>query len=413
MVYLFTKLFKVKSYMLHFRFHLFLVLVVAFFINPAQPAKATPALCFTQTGHCIDNTFASFWQKNGGLAVFGYPIAPASTQIIEGIPIFAQYFERTRIELHLDSAGGSRITLGRIGAELYGTVDYNGASSDTNCLFFAQTNQSVCAPFRDTYLRYGLESNGKRGIQLADSIALFGIPISAPQQVVLADGTYVSQWFERARMLYKSADPTTVSLGLIGVDRYAQTVAPDATAITPASQSVVLAARGSYLSAPLQLPLGELTLTISPNSDATVQLIDGRGRIRTLYNALTLLNLTPALYNDTGGDWYLSVRDTTKDWSVTITPTATNQSHTFQFGGTGTVASDVFTFAKNQVGLYSVHYQGPNYFVMQMRCNGKTTTLVSMTGRGDATTVMVETPGTCRWIITGTGEFIIYRLKSL
>jgi len=61
---------------------------------------------------------------------------------------------------------------------------------------FAQTNQSVCAPFRDTYLRYGLESNGKRGIQLADSIALFGIPISAPQQVVLADGTYVSQWFD-------------------------------------------------------------------------------------------------------------------------------------------------------------------------------------------------------------------------
>ena len=395
------------------RYFLFVLFFFSMLSIPVKHVTAAPSSCFAETGHCIDNTFASFWQKNGGLAVFGYPIAPASTQIIEGIPIFAQYFERTRIELHIDSAGVSRITLGRIGAELYGTVDYNGASSDTNCLLFAQTNQSVCAPFRDTYLRYGLESNGKRGIQLADSMALFGIPISAPQQVVLADGAYVSQWFERARMLYKSADPTTVSLGLIGVDRYARAVTTNTATAAPASPSVVLSARGGYLSAPFQLPLGELTLTISPNSDATIQLIDGRGRIRTMYNGLTLLNLTHALYNDTGGDWYLSVRDTTKDWSVTITPTATNQSHTFQFGGTGTVASDVFTFAKNQVGLYSVHYEGPNYFVMQMRCNGKTTTLVSMTGRGDATTVMVETPGTCRWIITGTGEFIIYRLKSL
>ena len=370
--------------------------------------------CFAETTYCIDSTFAPFWQKQGGLAVFGYPIAPASTQIIEGIPVFAQYFERARLEVHLDRAGNPQITLGRIGAELRGQIEYQGAPGDASCLFFVQTNQSVCAPFRATYLSYGLETNGKRGVQYTENLALFGVPISAPQRITMPDGEYVSQWFERAEMRYRSDTPTVVTLGLIGVARLAQASTPPASA-TPitADQPLTFAGTGSFLSAPIPLPRGEITITISKNSNATVQLIDGRGRIHTLYNNFNLTNLTPSIYNDTGGDWYLVISATNKYWTVSLGTSAINQSLAFQYGGTGTGDSDTFSFDKTQMGLYSVHYGGSGYFVMQMRCNGKTTKLVSMTNSGDAVAVMSEVPGICRWVIKGNGGFIIYRLKSI
>jgi hypothetical protein len=347
--------------------------------------------------------------------VFGYPIAPASTQIIAGIPIFAQYFERARLEIQVDSAGDTQITLGRIGAELRGQIEYQGVPSDASCLFFAQTNQSVCEPFRAMYLRYGLESNGKRGWQFAENLALFGVPISAPQRISMPDGEYVSQWFERAQMLYHVDTPTMVTLGLIGVERLAQ-ANPPSTSATPitVAQPLTFAGSDSFLSAPIPLPRGEITITISKNSTATVQLIDGRGRIQTVYNNFNLTNLTPSIYNDTGGDWYLVISGTNRDWTVTMGTSAINQSLAFQYGGTGTVDSDTFTFDKTQTGLYSVHYGGSGYFLMQMRCNGKTTKLVSMTNSGDAVAVMSEVPGTCRWVIkSNNGGFIIYRLKSL
>jgi hypothetical protein len=390
------------------------LLLVLLSCVPTATHAATPN-CFAETTYCIDSTFAPFWQKQGGLAVFGYPIAPASTQIIAGIPIFAQYFERARLEIHVDSAGGTQITLGRIGAELRGQIEYQGAPGDASCLFFAQTNQSVCEPFRAMYLRYGLESNGKRGWQFAENLALFGVPISAPQRISMPDGEYVSQWFERAQMRYHVDTPTVVTLGLIGVERLAQTN-PPSTSATPitVAQPLTFTGSGSFLSAPIPLPRGEITLTISKNSNATVQLIDGRGRIQTVYNNFNLTNLTPSIYNDTGGDWYLVISGTKKYWQVSLAVSTVNQALAFQYGGTGTVDSDTFTFDKTQTGLYSVHYGGSGYFLMQMRCNGKTTTLVSMTNSGDAVAVMSEVPGTCRWVIkSNNGGFIIYRLKSI
>ena len=390
-------------------------LLLVFLACAPSPTHAATQTCFAETTYCIDSTFAQFWQKQGGLAVFGYPIAPASTQFIEGIPIFAQYFERTRLEVHVDSSGRSQITLGRIGAELRGQIEYQGAPGDASCLFFAQTNQSVCEPFRAMYLRYGLETNGKRGLQFAESLALFGVPISAPQRISMPDGEYVSQWFERAQMRYHVDTPTVVTLGLIGVERLAQTN-PPSTSATPitVAQPLTFAGSNSFLSPPIPLPRGEITITVSKNSTATVQLIDGRGRIHTVYNNFNLTNLTPSIYNDTGGDWYLMISDTKKYWQVSLAVSTVNQALAFQYGGTGTVDSDTFTFDKTQTGLYSVHYGGSGYFLMQMRCNGKTTTLVSMTKSGDAQANMPEVPGICRWVIkSNDGSFIIYRLKSI
>ncbi len=41
---------------------------------PAGTARAA-TLCFSETGQCVGDPFGDFWQGNGGLPVFGFPIA--------------------------------------------------------------------------------------------------------------------------------------------------------------------------------------------------------------------------------------------------------------------------------------------------------------------------------------------------
>ena len=56
---------------------------------------------------------------------------------------------------------------------------------------------------------------------MAESLALFGYPISEPQMEQGADGTmYLTQWFERARFEYHpgNAAPYTVLLGRLGAE---------------------------------------------------------------------------------------------------------------------------------------------------------------------------------------------------
>jgi N-acetyl-anhydromuramyl-L-alanine amidase AmpD len=68
------------------------------------------------TGFEVNNVFGflDYWRKGGGIGVFGYPITGARG--MEGNPnIVEQYFERARLEYHLDD---KKIYSGRDGAEL-------------------------------------------------------------------------------------------------------------------------------------------------------------------------------------------------------------------------------------------------------------------------------------------------------
>src|SRR5688500_9470643 len=49
--------------------------------------------CFPETGYCIAGRIRSFWEQNGGLPVFGFPIGPQQEQFIEGKPFQVQWFE--------------------------------------------------------------------------------------------------------------------------------------------------------------------------------------------------------------------------------------------------------------------------------------------------------------------------------
>jgi hypothetical protein len=89
----------------------------------ARPVAAAGALqptdepCFPETGFCISGRIRSFWEQNGGLPVFGFPIGPQGPERVEGRLLQVQPFERHRLELHPENPFPYDVLLGRLGAE--------------------------------------------------------------------------------------------------------------------------------------------------------------------------------------------------------------------------------------------------------------------------------------------------------
>ncbi|HEY0070047.1 MAG TPA: glycosyltransferase family 39 protein [Chloroflexia bacterium] len=75
---------------------------------------------FPQTGHSVKEAFLRFWNRQGGLAAFGYPISEELPEIspADGKVYTVQYFERARFEWHPSDAGTSdEVQLGLIGKQ--------------------------------------------------------------------------------------------------------------------------------------------------------------------------------------------------------------------------------------------------------------------------------------------------------
>ena len=75
---------------------------------------------FPQTGHSIKEAFLRYWQQQGGLAAFGYPISEELPEIspADGKVYTVQYFERARFEWHPADAGtADEVQLGLIGKQ--------------------------------------------------------------------------------------------------------------------------------------------------------------------------------------------------------------------------------------------------------------------------------------------------------
>ena len=64
---------------------LLLALLVMLALLPAQ--AQSDQRCFSETGHCIHGRIRDYWEQNGGLPVFGYPISAQRPFTIEGQPM--------------------------------------------------------------------------------------------------------------------------------------------------------------------------------------------------------------------------------------------------------------------------------------------------------------------------------------
>lgn len=74
---------------------------------------------FDVTRHSLCEPFLSYWQNNGGLERFGYPITEPFQMTIIGWTGTVQYFERRRMEHHDELSGTQyEVLLGRLGEEI-------------------------------------------------------------------------------------------------------------------------------------------------------------------------------------------------------------------------------------------------------------------------------------------------------
>ncbi len=82
-----------------------------------RPAEPDPVcLEFPKTGHQICPPFRDYWERNGGLSLYGMPL----TDLLVEDGLMVQYFERNRFEHHPDQAGTPyEVQLGLLGRDLY------------------------------------------------------------------------------------------------------------------------------------------------------------------------------------------------------------------------------------------------------------------------------------------------------
>lgn len=185
-----------------------LVVLLLSLASSAETQAQSAERCFPETGHCISGAIRAYWERNGGLAVFGYPISPLRDEDNgEGFRGPTQWFERDRLEDH----GAAGVMAGRLGARKLevegrpwqGLPQVDAAPS--GCRYFSETRHSLCPPFLSYWERNG-------------GLERFGYPISEPQEERVGDWSGSVQWFERRRMEYHPELPAayTVSLGLLG-----------------------------------------------------------------------------------------------------------------------------------------------------------------------------------------------------
>lgn len=176
----------------------------------AAPAQAAPRTrCFAETNQCVSGSILEYWERNGGLPVFGYPISQLQTETNDdGWTGPIQWFQRDRLEDH----GPGGVMAGRLGAQFLG---YRGtlwnqydrvSSAPPECRFFPETGHSLCGAFMDYwYANGGLER--------------FGYPITEQMHEDLPMWSGTVQYFERRRMELhpeNAGTPYEVLLGLLG-----------------------------------------------------------------------------------------------------------------------------------------------------------------------------------------------------
>jgi probable HAF family extracellular repeat protein len=200
----------------------------AFLLTPAndRPLPNTGVdgapVTFPETGYSLEGEFLRTWETNGGLPVFGYPIA--SARQAEGR--VSQWLERARFELHTQNAARGRVLLGRLGVEVLEkqgrTWQSFAKASPGAAHYFKETGHAISyGPFWSYWSSHGLELDGRSGISHAESLALFGYPISEVQVETNANGERVlTQWFERTRFEYHPRNPAAyrVLLGHLGAE---------------------------------------------------------------------------------------------------------------------------------------------------------------------------------------------------
>lgn len=236
--------------MLHRRMIPLLVVMWWMSLVSVTYAVATPR-CFTETGFCISGDIRTFWEQNGALTTFGLPITAPVQSNNNGVTVIAQQFERIGLEYHSDIAEPYTVQLTLLGADALAratgvrmAAPSDRAATDAagrakaaraDCLWFDVTQQYVCGEFYTHWRSHGLQIDGSKRISYAESLALFGLPISDVFAYTINGTSYEVQFFERARFEYHPENPVPyrVLTGLLGSEALRTTATTPTTVAVP------------------------------------------------------------------------------------------------------------------------------------------------------------------------------------
>lgn len=260
-------------------------------VIPVADAQ-TDEQCFKETGYCISGRIRAYWEAQGGLRVFGYPIGAQVVVPIEGKLLTVQRFERNRLELHPQNTAPYDVQLGRLGADRLQQQGrdwfaFAKTSAGGDCKVFAQTGHTVCGRFLTMWKRYGLNLDGKQSVSESESLALFGLPLSGVMTERLSDGKeYQVQWFERARFEFhpENNDPYDVLFGLLGNEMR------DYVPVTPLTDAPILGMPSGTVAEAVQV--------IAPRAVANGYTYD---------EVVAIIQAYERVGSSVGVDWFLAV----------------------------------------------------------------------------------------------------------
>ena len=215
-----------------------LLLLMSFLFGAITTAPIATAQsdtrCFGETGHCISGSIRQYWERNGGLRVFGFPKSAAQQELVEGRMLTVQWFERDRLEIQPNGD----ISAGRLGVRMLELLNapwqFGGNQPAVkNCVTFAQTGYRICDAFASFWQKNG-------------GLGRFGYPITGAFPTVINGQSVTVQYFERRR--FELHGGNTVMLGLLGNEiQTLQQQAPPLVYATPATATQPIISRNGQL----------------------------------------------------------------------------------------------------------------------------------------------------------------------
>lgn len=153
---------------------------------------------FEETRHVVRGEFLEFFDRYGGLAIFGYPKTEPFVQ--DGFVV--QYFQNARFELHPENPVPYRVQLGLLGVDLnYERSRVEPPNSISRVRhYFPETGHTVTYAFLEFFKAKG-------------GIDVFGYPIT---EMYYENGRMV-QYFQRMKLEWHSEDRSNpVRIGNLG-----------------------------------------------------------------------------------------------------------------------------------------------------------------------------------------------------
>jgi hypothetical protein len=188
----------------------------------SKPRRSTyPAIDWSR--YEVPAFVVEYLELNGGLPVFGLPKTRAG---LDENGHLAWAFERYRLEFHSELSNTPYMLqlglLGELRLLQLGRVWQNEPKADPKpgCRYFAETGHNICEPFLSYWRAHGIDLDGNNKITEAESMALFGMPITESTAENGSDGvSRPTQWFQRARF-EDHGNQGGVLLGLLGNEVY-------------------------------------------------------------------------------------------------------------------------------------------------------------------------------------------------